>query len=145
MNMNELLNSPSTTCGQLQITRELPRSAAAFTVKGNCMEGRQIFDGDTVLVDLDRKPRAGDPCLCIVNGKPMFKIFRAVVGNSRYSVGTCYNNQLNRGFFTEEIGGVVIGCFAKDGSARWLKDYKTFPKTLPAASCSSLTGNACFA
>lgn len=144
MNMNELLNSPSLYGVKLHITKELPKRVAAFTVDGNCMEGKQIFDGDTVLVALDHMPRRGDPCICIIHGKPMFKVFLDTAGNNVFTVGTAYrwsgksicfnpdgSSTMNMALFATEIGGVIIGCFDQAGEPRWINDYRSYPKELP--------------
>ena len=70
---------------------QLPRNAAAFTVKGRCMEGKQIYDGDIIMADLERMPRAGDPCVCISNGQLMIKTFLSVHSEGIYIVGTQYD------------------------------------------------------
>lgn len=148
MNMEELTRSASVAETRLHLTRETPKRAAAFTVNGDCMEGKQMFNGDTVLVDLDRKPRPGDPCLCIVRGTPLFKVFHATMGKSAYTVGTCYrlneSRPLNRGLIASEIGGVVIGCFDEAGEPRWMNDYRSYPEELPGA-VESPKSNARFA
>lgn len=144
MNITNLLDSPVMYQKKLHLTRAVPKSAVAFTVDGNCMEGKQIFDKDSVLVATDRMPRKDDPCLCIVHGKPMFKVFHGTISKGLYSVGTCYRWDgkgyrfnpdgtltLNQGLFATEIGGVIIGAFDSEGEPRWLNDYKSYPEELP--------------
>lgn len=149
MNMKEYLNTPSEPLRKetLHLTKRVSAHTAAFNVNGDCMQGKQIYDGDTILVDLDRKPRAGDPCLCIIRGKPMIKVFHSTLGKGIYDVSTCYDWNgrpykinpdgtlaMNQGFFASEIGGVVIGSFDKAGEPRWMKDYDSFPFELPEIS-----------
>ena len=143
MNIEELLNSACEVENRLQIRCEIPEQTAAFTVSGDCQEGKQIYDGDTVLVALDRMPRPGDPCLCIVRKVPMFKVFHATIGGSKYAVGTCYSSRMNRGFIASEIGGVIIGCFDEYGVPRWLNDYRSYPEKLMEAA-KNTHSNVCF-
>lgn len=145
MTMTEVLQLPSRE--YVINTRQLPalpRRAVALTVTGDCMEGAQIFDGDTIILDLDRYPRANDPCACFVHGQFFVKEFIRTFAKGVYLVGTHYTHSklmkanadgsilMNYGLLASELGGVVIGCFDSSGSLRWAKDYHDFPEEPPA-------------
>ena len=134
-----------------EIGKQFPTSAGAFRITGDCMEGAGIFDGDIVIVDLERRPRSGDACICIVHGKALIKRYVSTLGRGCYAVGTCYDFggkafqvlpdgscRMNAGLIASEIGGVVLACFSPDGSPRWVKDYRTFSPELPPVRQSDL-------
>ena len=145
MNMKEAL---SKTDGffrvPAEIAKQFPAGAGAFRVTGDCMEGAGIYDGDIIIVDLARRPRSGDACICIVHGKPLLKRYVSTLGKGCYAVGTCYDFggkafqvlpdgscRMNAGLIASEIGGVVLASFSLEGSPRWIKDYRSFPFELP--------------
>lgn len=110
-------------------------------VNGDCMAGAGIFDGDIVVVALNRVPCENAPCLCRINGRLVIKRFLKTMPNGMHAVGTCYDFgeapfawtrggtlRMDCGFFTPDICGAVIACIDPGGAIRWARDYKDFPK-----------------
>lgn len=122
----------------------LPENSGAFQIHGDCMEGSGIYDRDYIIVDFNRKPRIGDPCLCEISGKLMVKKLLQVLPRGLFGVGTDYNRKIlfspgkdgnlvmNRGFWTDTIHAVVIGCADSERHIRWLNDFRDYPEEFPA-------------
>jgi phage repressor protein C with HTH and peptisase S24 domain len=54
-----------------------PRKHFAFKISGNSMSDMQIFDGWTVVIDVERQPRNGDAVLAVHNGTLICKCYEA--------------------------------------------------------------------
>lgn len=131
----------------LHIAKQLPPNVGLFVIRGHCMELAGIYDGDAVIIDFDRRPRNGDPCLCIIHGKPFIKAFDYTKPGGPafgFAVSTRYNflsknfkpsdvrcQGFQNGYFASEIGGVVLCCFSPSGELRWLMDYHSFSTEVP--------------
>lgn len=130
---------------------------AIIKVAGNCMEGRDIIDGEHIAVDFTHYPRPGrwedgkylhgDPCLCYarfpeMEGEPpnspivMCKEYTGVwIG---HMVGTCYKPapgetfKMQTGFSAIAILGVVYASWGPEGELIWEHDPDTYPTKLPA-------------
>ena len=115
-----------------------------FRVRGDCMEGAGICDGDIVAADFTRFPRPQDTCVCYgrppagANGVVMVKRYDGVMFG-RQMVSTQYrqepgNFRMNRAFTPEAILGIVYAVYGSDGACKWESDPDTYPTTLPTAS-----------
>lgn len=131
-----------------------------FCVGGDCMEAAGIEHLGLVLVDLSRRPRPPkygpdkrlDPCLCLATDptdgrtKLMVKQYLGRMGG-RYMVGTQYDRwkggkfRMDLMLIAEEIYGVVIASYGRDGRLIWERDPEEFPAALSDAP--AITGGDC--
>ena len=125
--------------------KDIERSSGLMMcpVSGRCMEMENIFDGDYILVDLDRYPLAeeGDIALIYIQdyqmGLAVKKYFGMIFGFQSFGLafategleaeGRTYN------FFAraEKVFGVVCACYTPDGFLRWERDVSDHPKEMP--------------
>lgn len=130
-------------------------SQAVFPVSGNCLEGAGVEDGGWVAVDFTRFPAppryknnggdgSVDLCLCYAvfpgQRRPtvMCKAYDGVWG-AWQMVGTRYKSmwvgdklRMNCGMRAEQIFGVIIASWGRDGELLWERDPDTFPDKLPS-------------
>lgn len=135
-------------------------TAGYFRVAGDCMEAAGIEDGGKILVDfthMPRPPKYGpnkrlDPCLCLATWPgydyPSLMI-KQYLGRmaGRYMVSTQYDRwkggeyRMDVALIAEEIYGVVIASYGRDGRLIWERDPEEFPAALSDAP--AITGGEC--
>jgi len=134
--------SPCTTEELLDDSRK-PSGLMISTVSGRCMEKENIFDGDYIMVDLDRFPLAekGDIGLFYAKdfnmGVAVKKYMGVIFGFQYFS--TCYTQEglkaegRTMGYMVsaKKIFGVVCACYAPDGTPRWVRDVSDRPSEIP--------------
>ena len=131
-----------------------------FCGGGDCMEAAGIENMGLVLVDLSRRPRSPkygpdkrlDPCLCLATDptdgrtKLMVKQYLGRIGG-RYMVSTQYDRwkggeyRMDAALIAEEIYGVVIASYGRDGRLIWERDPEEFPAAL--SNAPAITGGEC--
>lgn len=135
-------------------------TAGYFRVAGDCMEAAGIEDGGEILVDfthMPRPPKYGpnkrlDPCLCLATdptdgrAKLMVKQYLGRMAG-RYMVSTQYDRwkggecRMDMALIAEEIYGVVIASYGRDGRLIWERDPEEFPAAL--SGTPAITGREC--
>lgn len=121
--------------------------AYASYVKGDCMEARDIHDGDIIIVNTRRFPRPmhGDICVCKVDyaAPVMVKEYISPLGGGVHNVSErrfkekglhIIDGKLvtDQAYFASEIYGTVIACYAPDDleHPRWEVDASELPTVL---------------
>ena len=112
-------------------------------VSGHCMERENIFDGDYILVDLDRYPLAeeADNALIYTNSFEMGLAVKQYQGMAFgfQSFSTAYTperKKLEGRMFdyivkADKVFGVVCACYTPDGFLRWYRDVSDRPHEMP--------------
>lgn len=118
-------------------------------VDGDCMEARDIHDGDLIIVDHNRnpRPRSGDICLCRVDyaADAMVKEYVGPAGGRAHIVsehrfkekGVHFDEKgrpiTEQAYFASHIYGAVIACYSPDDfeHPRWSIDASELPEVLP--------------
>lgn len=121
---------------------------SACVARGDCMEGREIEDGDILLIDEDRFPGRKSVCICSCpyanDGGPMVKEYDCQIAPGVYSTRTRYKDRLMQaGFFCNKIIGVVFACIAPDGAIKWNVDATALGREPDAVKPNQ--GNCSFA
>jgi hypothetical protein len=108
-------------------------------VTGDCMEGLNIADGDYLLWNPAKRPKAaGDVCLIAAHDKTglsskltlMVKAFHGVYCGQW--VRTHYADKPDKTFFVESFGFIAIAsaCYTADRRLKWKRDISDYPKEL---------------
>lgn len=143
---------PGRRSSEVRVQSKLPTPlhdrAYGFYVKGDCMEARDVHDGDLIIVDPDRMPRPakGDICVCKVDyaAPVMVKEYISPMGGGVHNVserrfrekGLHFDDEgrlvFERCYFASKIYGVVVACYPPDDlmHPRWEIDASELPTEL---------------
>lgn len=133
---------------QSMLPAPLHDRAYGFYVKGDCMEARDIHDGDLIIVDPARMPRPmkGDVCVCRVDytAPVMVKEYISPLGGGVHNVtehrfrekGLHFDEAgrlvMEQAYFASKIYGAVVACYPPDDLThpRWEIDASELPAEL---------------
>ena len=114
-------------------------------VSGRCMERENIFDGDYILVDLNRYPHVKEKDIALITtikspDKTAVKQYLGVPFGFQ-SFGTCYTKErlkaegltFDFAVRADKILGVVCACYTPDGFLRWERDVSDRSDEMPTA------------